>query len=1085
MKQFSTSNMNSKISKFQNLKFAFIIILANCFFTLSLQAQSPQAIPYQAVARDAMGNVLANQNISLRLTLIDSNISLIDYQETQSVTTNALGLFTIHIGEGTPIFGTLGNIAWSISGNEHLQVEMDIAGGTNYTNMGTTKFLSVPFALHANSSGDNQWNQFGANISNKNSGNVGIGVMAPSGKLEIAADAAKDELVVGENVFPSNDAANRIQLGNSVNSSFMRIGQSATNFLSVGWLYNPDGNLGFGQVSTFDSINPLILQRFGGNVGIGTLTPSAKLDVNGMGFFRNNPGGFVTGAGAGIKISTENNQGNIFGYDYSSFTPIDLILQGEGAKVGIGNHYPESTLHITKPNDATTITIGGNSQTGQFTALRLQTSANQGGYSNIQSIKYSGFDYGDLILNRDGGNVGIGTSTPLAKLEVAGNIKIADGTEGLGKVLTSDANGVASWITPSGGGVWSQNGNDISNTNSGKVGIGTTTPAALLDVKGDVLMNGLIIGRGVGNDSTNAVLGFEALANNAGAGNTAMGYQTLKQNTTGFWNTAIGGAALTANTTGKYNIGIGVNSLGTNTSGDYNTAVGTQSMNANETGEQNTAFGFNSLTYNTTGNYNTALGLQTLFFNTTGQQNTAVGLSSMQANTEGIRNTALGMNTLFANTTGNNNTAIGRSALIANTTGSANTSVGERTLILNQTGSHNTAVGDSAALNYLANDITAVGYQALANTSTGEQNVAVGSQSLGANTFGAGNTAVGYQALSGNETGTNNTAMGNKANVLFSSLTNATAIGANAQAAQNNSIVLGSINGANGASSSVNVGIGNNTPQHTLSIGDATADFQNVMLRGYSNSPLNWKGGAAFGYTTASVIMGELNGVASIGGHDGTLSGWSNLIINEGGGNVGIGTASPGAKLDVAGSTKTNSIQITNGASNGAVLTSDANGNASWVSPVTNTPVGCVLRVRNWTAAASGTSYGAGTYLAPSLIDSFGVFGDTRLVNSGSMNVLLGSAANTLVFTAPSSGYYQVSFKVISVASSVRLLISASLNGTTPVEIVDQLTSNPCANCSEVNYTQVIYMNAGDTHRILRSSGGTAINDMVLSYRKL
>lgn len=101
------------------------------------------------------------------------------------------------------------------------------------------------------------------------------------------------------------------------------------------------------------------------------------------------------------------------------------------------------------------------------------------------------------------------------------------------------------------------------------------------------------------------------------------------------------------------------------------------------------------------------------------------------------------------------------------------------------------------------------------------------------------------------------------------------------------------------------------------------------------------------------------------------------------------------------------------------------------------------------------------------------------------MNVITSSLANTLLFTAPSAGYYQVSFKVISVASSVRLLILASLNGATPVEIFDQLTSNPCANCSDISHSQVIYLNAGDTHRVLRSSSGTAINDMVISYRKL
>jgi hypothetical protein len=72
--------------------------------------------------------------------------------------------------------------------------------------------------------------------------------------------------------------------------------------------------------------------------------------------------------------------------------------------------------------------------------------------------------------------------------------------------------------------------------------------------------------------------------------------------------------------------------------------------------------------------------------------------------------------------------------------------------------------------------------------------------------------------------------------------------------------------------------------------------------------------------------------VATIGGHNGTLSAWSTLLINPVGGNVGIGTSSPSEALDVGGKVKTAALQITGGAAAGYILQSDASGNATWVA---------------------------------------------------------------------------------------------------------------------------------------------------------
>jgi hypothetical protein len=109
-------------------------------------AQAPKQIPYQGVARNAGGSPLVNQVVSLRLS-IEEGPGVVLFQEEHQPTTNVFGLFNVQIGSIETM-----NIDWS-GEMKYLHVELDIAGGTNYVDLGTTAFLSVPYALYAESSG--------------------------------------------------------------------------------------------------------------------------------------------------------------------------------------------------------------------------------------------------------------------------------------------------------------------------------------------------------------------------------------------------------------------------------------------------------------------------------------------------------------------------------------------------------------------------------------------------------------------------------------------------------------------------------------------------------------------------------------------------------------------------------------------------------------------------------------------------------------------------------------------------------------------------------------------------------------------
>jgi hypothetical protein len=111
-------------------------------------ASVPARIPYQAVIRDNAGAALVNTPVSVRFTLHQNTTDgTVEYQETQSLTTNAIGLINTQFGAGTATQDTFANINWSNT-NKFIQVEVDTGNG--FVDIGTQQLMSVPFAFQAN-----------------------------------------------------------------------------------------------------------------------------------------------------------------------------------------------------------------------------------------------------------------------------------------------------------------------------------------------------------------------------------------------------------------------------------------------------------------------------------------------------------------------------------------------------------------------------------------------------------------------------------------------------------------------------------------------------------------------------------------------------------------------------------------------------------------------------------------------------------------------------------------------------------------------------------------------------------------------
>ena len=325
--------------------------LALVIVATKLNAQVPQGINYQGVARNSFGNVIANQNISLKIGIYAPTIAgTLEWEEVHQLTTNQLGLFYCVLGQGvTTGQGTAGNFSlvnWS-SGNHFAKMQLDENGGSSFVSIDTIQFWSVPYAMHsATASNLNapmhlhqlldvdtigvftnavlKWN--GALWIPALDNDSDTALYAINANHAITADTASFAInllsTIDTVLFAnsSDSAVYSVNAGNSNNAINSNYCDTAVYALSSGSAFtswNLSGNSGTipgpDFIGTTDNKDLVIKTNSSekiritalGRVGIGTLTPSASLHVvgdNGIIAEGTFGSGTIAATGAGTRM---------------------------------------------------------------------------------------------------------------------------------------------------------------------------------------------------------------------------------------------------------------------------------------------------------------------------------------------------------------------------------------------------------------------------------------------------------------------------------------------------------------------------------------------------------------------------------------------------------------------------------------------------------------------------------------------------------------------------------------------------------------------------------------------------------------
>lgn len=371
--------------------FAFLLLT----FDFAFSQAPPNGINYQAVARDVSGNPLASQTVAVVFTIRSNNpTGPIVYSESQTAATNQFGLFTLTIGSTDP--ATFSAIAWS---TDKFFLEVNVNGNP----MGTTQFLSVPYAYHSKTADSivsptlRVWTKLADTLRTSFLNDyVGIGTASPKEKLHIVKPAGgMNPHVLLESTGGSFDIGYNIK---TAGSNEWLIGKEMGEFdvLKLKWKSTSSGSsfTGFSMLSS-------------GSVGIGIASPLQLFHIK--------------DAEVAANTIDDDLDGSV------DETDGVFVFTKEG-RTGIGTAAPANKLHIigTPNTDIVNISDG--------TASAAVYVNNGSGLAPVQFGSLSNHGIGFFTNNGVGApamviktnsNVGIGTTSPATRLDVVSSYTTA------------------------------------------------------------------------------------------------------------------------------------------------------------------------------------------------------------------------------------------------------------------------------------------------------------------------------------------------------------------------------------------------------------------------------------------------------------------------------------------------------------------------------------------------------------------------------------------------------------------------------------------------------------------------------------